>query len=831
MSRAPALALLRLAGRNVGRSLWRSLLVVVLVMLPVAGMVGVTTVMKTITPTAERIVTARMGDADFEVFAGEGGTGELLRQRVPPGSTVEPLLRVSDKLALPGLKVEVGLTSYDPEGLAHAMLTLRDGRMPTAEGEVAASAEVVRLSGAAIGSQIELAELGSQTIVGLVENPLRLKDRLVYAGPWLAQLAEASANVEWLVKFPAGVDPSILDLDLPTEVQGEAPTGDGSTPPAFIVTPRGYAITAGNAVGAATIVLGGLALVNAALVAAAAFGVGIRRRQRELGILAATGAQPRHLAGSVLAEALVLGGLGAVVGIVVGIAGAFVLSPFLDELTGQRNPLISPDLAVLVIGAAMGMIAALVAAVVPAWSAGRMPVLAALSGRRPPTNSSTRGLVLGVILVATGFGLTSFGALLRLNTSDTSTSTLMLFAGAVLGTLGFGACSPWLLGRLERPSARLPVTSRIALRDLARARSRNGPIVTALLAAFAATVALSSYQASVEASNRARYQPSLHADQLLIQGPGFAEAGPDAAAALGAIASGPMYGVGNDDRGAWISPADTYNPEVPHTTAYLAVVNAELAKALGVEAAWPDLEAGKIVFLSEKSFSVDKATVHIVSKPEFEDIDRVVLPASVFVTGLFTDELPAALLSEATFERLGLEPGRSDTAPSDRYLIRLGHPVTDDDLGKAASFAAAYPDTQTYGSLPSDRGANLIRLVMIAGALLFALSVTGIAVALGEAESRPEQRTLLAIGADPRMRRRIAAARAGVIALLGGGLAVPAGLLPVWGLLASRGADMVVPVPEILAALAVLPLLAIAGTWLLSKPIPDWSAFRAQASG
>lgn len=157
--------------------------------------------------------------------------------------------------------------------------------------------------------------------------------------------------------------------------------------------------------------------------------------------------------------------------------------------------------------------------------------------------------------------------------------------------------------------------------------------------------------------------------------------------------------------------------------------------------------------------------------------------------------------------------------------------MTDDDLGKAASFAAAYPETHTYGSLPWDPSAYLFRLVMIAGALLFALTVTGIAVALGEAESRPEQRTLLAIGADPRMRRRIAAARAGVIALLGGGLAVPAGLLPVRGLLASRGAHLVVPVPEIPAALAILPLLAIAGTWLLSRPIPDWSAFRAQAPG
>jgi putative ABC transport system permease protein len=830
MSRSAARALLRLAYRNVRRSVWRSLLVVVLVMLPVAGMVGVTSVMKTITPTAERTVTARMGDADFEIFAGEGGTGELLRARVPAGSIVEPLLRVTDKLALPGLNVEVGLTSYEPVGLAQRMLTLREGHMPTAQGEVAVSAEVLRLSGASIGGQIKLAELGSQTIVGLVENPMRLKDRVVFAGPWLASQAEAEKAAEWLVKVPAGSDSSVLDLGVPTEINGQPPVGDGTTTPAFIITPRAYAFAADSAVGSATIVLGGLALLDAALVAAAAFAVGIRRRQRELGILAATGAEPRHLAASVLAEALVLGGLGAMVGIVLGILGAFAVSPFLDQLTDHRNPLISPDLGVLVIGGLMGFLAALLAAVVPAWNAGRIPVLAALSGRRPPASSSRRGLIVGAIVVALGFGLTSLGALLRLGASDTSMSTLMLFVGAVLGTLGFGACSPWLLGRLERPSSRLPVSSRIALRDLARARSRNGPIVTALLAAFAATVALSSYQASVDASNRARYQPSLYADQLIVQGPGFAEAGPEAAAALGATASGPMLGVGNSDRGAWISPGDTDDPNAPLTTPYVVVADAELAKALGMEAALPDLEAGMVVFVSEKARTASRATVHIVSKPAFEELDRVVLPASVFVTGLFSDELPRALMSAATFERLGLVPGHSDAAPSDRYIIRLQHPVSDDDLAKAGSIASGYPDTQTYASLPSTRGGDLFRLFMIAGALLFALSVTGIAVALGEAESRPEQRTLLAIGADPRMRRRIAAARAGVIALLGGGLAIPAGLLPVWGLLASRGAPLVVPWPEILAALAVLPLLAIIGTWLLSRPIPDWSAFRAQGA-
>jgi hypothetical protein len=66
--------------------------------------------------------------------------------------------------------------------------------------------------------------------------------------------------------------------------------------------------------------------------------------------------------------------------------------------------------------------------------------------------------------------------------------------------------------------------------------------------------------------------------------------------------------------------------------------------------------------------------------------------------------------------------------------------------------------------------------------------------------------------------------------LLGGVLAVPAGLLPVWGLLVTRKAPLVVPVPEVIATVALLPVLAIVATWLFSRPIPDWHAFRGPTS-
>ena len=167
--------------------------------------------------------------------------------------------------------------------------------------------------------------------------------------------------------------------------------------------------------------------------------------------------------------------------------------------------------------------------------------------------------------------------------------------------------------------------------------------------------------------------------------------------------------------------------------------------------------------------------------------------------------LPEAFLPDATIRELGLveteDDGPYGTYP---YVVRYDHPVSGADLAHAQDVASRFPDTFADTLNAPERPGVEFRIVIIALVLLFAVSVTGIAIALGEAESRPEQRSLLAIGADPRLRRRIAASRAAVLALLAGVLAVPAGLLPIWGIFASRGSPLAVPMLEIAGAVLVL---------------------------
>jgi putative ABC transport system permease protein len=820
MNMGPSRALVRIARRNAGRSLWRSLLIVILVLLPVAGMAGAATVLQTVTPSPEREVVGRMGRADVLVSLADGGSEELLRIHLPPGSTIEPFLNTDGTIVLPGIRVPVTVSSFDPAGLGQGMLTLVGGRFP-ASGEIAISAEVARVAKVGLGEHLEMGDMGSQLVVGLVENPLVLKERLVMADPSLAVAAVASKMSSWLVRLPPGTDPATVDYGGPVMNVGSG-YGPGNEP-VFFVTTRDTAFGQASSASPTLIVLGGLALVDAALVAAAAFAVGVRRRQRELGLLAASGAEPRHLAATVLAEAGVLGLVAALGGIVVGLLFALAMSPFLDDLTGHRNPLIALDPVLLLAAAALGIVASVIAGLAPAWSAGRGSVVRALSGRRPPERSARRSLGLGGLIVGFALAMTVAGAVVRLSgygTLNTTLSTLLLLGGAVLGTLGFGAWAPWLLEQLERPSARLPLAPRIALRDTARARSRTGPIVTALLAAFAATVALSAYQSSVEASNLARFQPPVLPDQIQVEGAGSAAAGASIARELGAAAAGPILGAGSDGQVVWISPANSNDPNAFLSTQYVTVGDSELVRALGGESAVAAFEGGAVVLFSSKPSDVRNATLH-VEAPGGGEARSAKVPVQV-VQRITSGNLPGSVISASVAKGLGVPAGINDQ----NYIVRLAHPVTDAEIATAAGLAAGYPNTFITTARPPDLAGGAFHWVLLGLSLLFALTVTGIAVALGEAESRPDQRTLLAIGADPGVRRRITAARAGVIALLGGLLAIPAGLLPVWGLLVSRGAPLVVPLPEVIGAVAVLPVLAIGSAWLLGRPIPEWSAFR-----
>ncbi|HEY2887925.1 MAG TPA: ABC transporter permease, partial [Candidatus Limnocylindrales bacterium] len=605
-----------------------------------------------------------------------------------------------------------------------------------------------------------------------------------------------------------------------------------------------------DSVSPSILILGSLALVEAALIASAAFAVSIRRRQRELGLLAASGATPQQLAGTVVLEAAILGLVACVAGVVIGLAGALAVTPWLDQLTQRRNPPLVIDVVGIAAPVAIGLLAAMIAAIAPARTVARIPVLLALSGRRPPQAPARRTLVIGLGAIAIATAMEVAGATRGL-AGDANVSLILLVAGAVLTTLGFGATGPWLLERLDGIAARLPLPARLAFRDTARGRSRSSPIVTAILASLAAVIAIGAFQASRDAESRHGWLPSVFADELVVNGPGAASAGGVLADEAGVLRASAVTALAPSDPNVYVAyqltdAVDSNGRLInlveqcgnctpgafqPMTVSSVSPATPDLLALAHAQDAASDLAAGRAIVLNPRVASAKSLDILIYADLNSgEPTEQVSVPVRAIQAPVIGN-IPEAFLPEATISQLGLVAGDAGGPFAGNVVVQYDHAVTAADVSHAQDVAARYPDTFASVDEPPGRQGEAFRILITALVLLFAVSVTGMAIALGEAESRPEQRSLLAIGADPPLRRRIAAARAAVIALLAGLLAVPAGLLPMWGIFASRGEEFAIPTIEIAGAVLALPLLAIASSWLLSRPIPDWSAFRDVGAG
>lgn len=105
---------------------------------------------------------------------------------------------------------------------------------------------------------------------------------------------------------------------------------------------------------------------------------------------------------------------------------------------------------------------------------------------------------------------------------------------------------------------------------------------------------------------------------------------------------------------------------------------------------------------------------------------------------------------------------------------------------------------------------------------ILSLIIVGIGLALIATETRHDEEVLSTVGATPRIRRALAAARAGVLSLIGGTLAVPAGMLPIWGLFtsANNSTSIGMTVPWV----SVMAVVLVTLPWPASAPgcgVPD----------
>lgn len=216
------------------------------------------------------------------------------------------------------------------------------------------------------------------------------------------------------------------------------------------------------------------------------------RRRREIGILRSNGASPRQIRVVFLAEGLILGAPGIVLGIPLGIFLARGLVGQVAEtisshyvLVSVSDPLISSWHLVHVI--IYGVVATLAGSLAPAIEASRIPPLRALRpnrGKTLTTFPTLRLLNAGLVMIAIAV-LFSWLAL-------TSGPPWLSFGAALALVIGFSLATPWCCQKLAAlASLRSPSLIRVAADNLGRSLHRGSITVAALMTAIAMTIGVS----------------------------------------------------------------------------------------------------------------------------------------------------------------------------------------------------------------------------------------------------------------------------------------------------------------------------------------------------
>ncbi len=198
----------------------------------------------------------------------------------------------------------------------------------------------------------------------------------------------------------------------------------------------------------ALILFAAVALLVGAFIIFNTFSILVAQRTRELGLLRAVGASRRHLLGSVLTEALVVGVVASAAGIVLGLGAAHGLLAIM-RMIGFELPsapvVFRPRTAAL--GLVAGVAVTVAAAVIPARSATRVSPMAAILGRTGDDEGSAGrrvGIGLSVVLVALGsLFLGLFG--------QVGTPLVPIGLGSVGVLVGIAMLTPLL----ARPAARV----------------------------------------------------------------------------------------------------------------------------------------------------------------------------------------------------------------------------------------------------------------------------------------------------------------------------------------------------------------------------------------
>jgi putative ABC transport system permease protein len=263
-----------------------------------------------------------------------------------------------------------------------------------------------------------------------------------------------------------------------------------------------------------------IALIVGAFIIYNTFSIVVAQRLREMALLRAIGATRRQVLGSVIGEAIAVGIIASVLGIIGGIGLAIGLKWLLDVVGFgiPGNGVVISAFGVITAFIA-GTVVTFVSSVVPARQAARIPPIAAMRSvalERPLNRPLRSGL--GVLMTAAGAGLLLAGLF-------GSAGILAVGVGALFVLLGVFVLSPLFAHGLAlaigAPLQKIKgVTGNLARENAARNPRRTATTGAAVMIAVSLVGFITIFAASANASISAAIDQQLKTDYIVTSGNG-----------------------------------------------------------------------------------------------------------------------------------------------------------------------------------------------------------------------------------------------------------------------------------------------------------------------
>ena len=524
-----------LSVRNLRARLQRTLLTTVGIVLGVGIVFGVLTLSDTMSGTFNDLFSRAYGAADLTVTAagGSGGFDEGVAQKVRGYEGVEsaaPRYALSSSLILerkdklPDVR---GMRLFGVEPASAELATgfeLTDGRFPRKGGELTLDGGSAEAAGLEIGDKVTIGTPEGPEeleLVGLLRIPGGSFGGLAFGMaplPFAQEAFDKRGQISGIaVEAAEGVPASDLKERL-NERLGEGLQAERSETRTQEISGQlqGFKL--------ALLFFAGTSLFVGAFLVFNALSMTILERTRELGMLRALGSTRAMIARSVVAEALLLGVIGSVLGVLFGYGMAKGLvflfgKAFLFEIT----TLVLTPFA-LVSAIVVGIAVTVVAALYPALRAGRVSPVEAMRARSGGTIRRTDGIVrlaplLGLVLTGVGVPWIYF---LAKNLSANLGGLVYAsgIAAIIAAFLGISLVIPVLVGPLAAlfsPVLRLlfGVEGRMAAANATRNRGRTALTASALMVGISLVVAFSALGGSLLGSIRDYLDGSLGSDYVV----------------------------------------------------------------------------------------------------------------------------------------------------------------------------------------------------------------------------------------------------------------------------------------------------------------------------